>query len=200
LYEWIERAAFGQRLQEHRIHYLNTATGKRRALVLGDGDGRFVGAVTQANPDLPIDFVELSAGMLAQAKKRLAGTQRIHFINCDVFHVTFVPGQYDVLFTHFFLDCFDLPQVQQLVRHVAAALKPGAVWIVSDFKRGHSGWRKIYSGLWLNTMYLFFRLATGLTTRRLPEYSEALEAAGFRKREEWVSMAGLITSEYWQRI
>jgi hypothetical protein len=48
-------------------------------------------------------------------------------------------------------------------------------------------------------MYFFFHYATGLGTTKLPDYVTAIKEAGFSLREERVSMAGLIASEWWQR-
>ena len=70
-YRIFETAAFGRRLQKHRLVYLTAAAEKRRALILGDGDGRFTEVLTRAYPNLQIDSLELSAGMIAEARKRL---------------------------------------------------------------------------------------------------------------------------------
>jgi hypothetical protein len=47
-------------------------------------------------------------------------------------------------------------------------------------------------------MYGFFRLATGLETRALASYRDALRDAGFRLRRRSLSFAELICSEVWQ--
>ena len=197
-YEWFEKAAFGARLQNHRINFLHIALNKQRALVLGDGDGRFVQALAHEHPELQIDCVEMSSGMVAQARKRLAPGAKIQMIQCDAFEFDFARERYDVVFTHFFLDCFEDAALQTLLRLVSNGMKGHAAWILSDFRQAQSGWQKLYTGAWLTSMYLFFRLVTGLKTRRLPEYASALQKAGFSKHEEFVSMAGLIASEWWQ--
>jgi hypothetical protein len=46
---------------------------------------------------------------------------------------------------------------------------------------------------------LFFGLATGLKTRRLPDYERVLAAAGFMTSQEKVSADGLIVSQWWRR-
>ena len=196
-YELFERAAFGGRLQRHRVAYLDAAADKRKALVLGDGDGRFTQELARAYPELYIDCVEMSAGMVREARKRVG--LRVNLIQRDVFDLALTPEAYDVVFTHFFLDCFDVNQLASLMARVSRGLTRDAVWIVSDFRNAERGWRKLFTGIWLKTMYLFFRLTTGLQISGLPGHGAALESAGFHLCKEQVSLLGLVASEWWQR-
>src|ERR1700712_1506022 len=129
-YECIEKAAFGGRLQRHRTAFLAAAEDKRHALVLGDGDGRFTQVLTRTYPELRIDSVEISAGMLAQARKRLTSDSHITLIEADAFEIRLPEAYYDIVFTHFFLDCFNTEQVAALLRRVSLALTPRAVWVI----------------------------------------------------------------------
>jgi len=196
-YRFFEHAAFGGRLQRHRLAFQYAAEGKRRALVLGDGDGRFTEALALSYPDLEIDSIELSAGMVMQARKR-AG-KRVSIIGADVMEFPFARARYDVVFTHFFLDCFSISDLDKLISRVSEALTAEAVWVVSDFRQARSGWHRIYTWAWLAAMYSFFGLITGLKTRRLPDYEQALASAGFVKSKERMSADGLIVSQWWQR-
>jgi ubiquinone/menaquinone biosynthesis C-methylase UbiE len=198
-YEWFEKAAFGGKLQKHRVTFLAAAKNKQRALILGDGDGRFAEALIKACPELHIDSVDLSLGMVLEARKRCRETDRVRVIHSDVFQLDSATNPYDIAFSHFFLDCFDSEELFSLVQLVSSNLEAHALWIISDFRRMPAGWRKFYSAAWLKTMYLFFRIATGLKTRELPNHRRALESAGFTLRREQVSMAGLIASEWWER-
>ena len=198
-YEWIEKAAFGGKLQGHRLTFLRAAEGKQRVLVLGDGDGRFTQALAMTYPELAIDSVELSTGMVREARKRLTQNSYVRVIQGDVLNFDFRAARYDVVYTHFFLDCFNTKTARSLIGRLSTALPAEACWVISDFRVTNQGWRKLYTKAWLAAMYAFFRYATGLKTKRLPEYESAMEAAGFRKCQERVSTSGLIASEWWQR-
>ena len=198
-YRIFETAAFGRRLQKHRLVYLTAAAEKRRALILGDGDGRFTEVLTRAYPNLQIDSLELSAGMIAEARKRLTEKENLRLTRGDALEFSFSSSSYDVVFTHFFLDCFNMDKLTALITRLAEALTPDAVWIVSDFRQAPAGWRKLYSQAWLFTMYRFFKFATGLRTQRMPNYGDVLELAGFKRRKEHISADGLLASEWWQR-
>ncbi len=192
-YQIVETLGFGQRLQRCRTLQLKLAEGKRRALVLGDGDGRFTAELLRRNPRLSVDSVELSQGMITQAAKH-----GVSLIQGDAFTYLF-RQEYDVVFTHFFLDCFSSPEVRALAERVTTALSLDATWVVSEFRQAKSGWRKWYCGLWLKVMYAFFGLTTGLRTQTLPDYQTALVDAGFVKVQEDVSWDGLIASQVWQK-
>ncbi len=67
-YRWIEYLAFGRKLERHRFRFLSGATHSRSALLLGDGDGRFIAALAHNNPSVRIDSIESSANMVQVAK------------------------------------------------------------------------------------------------------------------------------------
>ena len=168
-YDLFERVAFGGRLQRHRVAFLSAAAGKSRALIVGDGDGRFTQALASSYPDLEIDSLEMSTGMLAVARQRLTALTRVHLTQGDALEYPFLQTTYDIVFTHFFLDCFDNRQVSDLVTRLSGALKRDSLWIISEFRQAPRGWRKVFTQAWLNIMYFFFRHATGLETRCLPD-------------------------------
>jgi ubiquinone/menaquinone biosynthesis C-methylase UbiE len=194
-YRTIEYLAFGHRLQRHRLAFLNAAQGAQTALVLGDGDGRFLAQLSAAYPTLTIHSIELSARMLALAKRN---QPNVHFIQADALQIPFPGPCYDIIYTHFFLDCFTNQQVIWLAHKIRRSAAPGAQWIISDFRLADRGWRRLFTAAWLKTMYLFFRLATGLQTQQLPNHQRALTENGFLLCEEKRSFAELITSQLWR--
>ncbi|MGH9599640.1 MAG: class I SAM-dependent methyltransferase, partial [Terracidiphilus sp.] len=60
VYRWMELATFGPWLSWCRSAYLGELSGCRRALVLGDGDGRFTAQLLCANPQVEVDAVDAS--------------------------------------------------------------------------------------------------------------------------------------------
>ena len=193
-YEWVETAAFGRQLQKHRLMFIACAQNKGRVLVLGDGDGHFTQELVRRYPNLCVDSIELSGGMLTQAARR-----NVILIKGDAMSYPFVERSYEVAFTHFFLDCFTNKDLAILIPRISRALKCNANWIVSEFRSEPHGWRRYYTQVWLNSMYWFFGWATHLKTRSLPEYASVLKSQGFSIHLTVESKSGLITSEYWQR-
>ena len=74
VYAWMEAVTFGPWLSRCRLTFLGEMRSCRRALVLGDGDGRFTARLLRANPEVEIDTVDASTAML-RALLRRAGPQ-----------------------------------------------------------------------------------------------------------------------------
>lgn len=202
VYRWFEYFSFGRRLEAHRFRYLDALRQSRHALLLGDGDGRFVAALAQVNSEAAIDSVDLSAGMLRHAAQRISkvgisNPGRIHLFQADARRLDLPSKRYDLIATHFFLDCFSSPDMANVIFRLRAAAAPGAQWVVSEFRQPRTLLRALHAKLWLKTMYLFFRFATGLRTKRLTDHHPLLRQAGFVLTSQSDSMLGLVTSELW---
>ena len=200
-YRWLEYAGFGRALERTRLAFLGTMTTARRVLVLGDGDGRFLAAFLKVNPHAEVDCVDSSAGMLALAWQRVgtADAARVRFHHADAVHWQPPAVSYDLIVTHFFLDCFTNGELFPLVARLAAFTVPGARWTVSEFRQPPGGPAAWHASLWITGLYAFFRVVTGLRARRLPNHAAALAAAGFRLERETVHRLGLLTSQAWRR-
>ncbi len=188
-YRHLEWAGFGGALWRRRVEFLPALQGARRVLMAGEGDGRFLQAFLAENPEAEVTYVDGSAGMLALARERARGTERVRFLQRDLGAGEAVAGEFDAIVTHFFLDCFSDEAVAGVIRRLGRA----PVWVVSEFQTPHWVWRGVVLGL-----YAFFGVATGLRVSRLPEYAAALVAAGYvlaERREAW---GGLLVSELWR--
>ena len=104
---------------------------------------------------------------------------------------------YDLVVTHFFLDCLTQPELNTLITRVAPTLTPGALWLISDF-RIPAGPMRLPAKLLIRSLYLAFRLLTGLRTTRLPDHATPLTQAGLTRISHQHRLAGLLTTELWQ--
>ena len=190
-YRWLEYAAYGRELERRRFYYLAQVADARRALLLGDGDGRFLARLVAQNCELVADTVDASARMLELARAR-AGEDRVTYRHSDALSIALPRAEYDLIVTHFFLDCLDECGVETLVHRVSEAARPGAKWLVSEFREPR--WARLY----LRGLYLFFRVTAGLKNQRLVDHRPVLARYGFRLVAEDVSRAGLLASELWE--
>lgn len=197
-YRWLEYAGFGHALERRRVAYLKDVADARRVLLLGDGDGRFLVRLVDQNlkkhPGVEIHYVDLSGRMLELAQMR-AGTDGVSYHQADALTMLLPAGEYDLVVTHFFLDCFAERDAAELVRKIARACRGDARWLISEFRE--SGW---WSRLLLSGLYLFFRVTTGLRTRRLVDHWPLLQREGFRLLKQQPAAFGLLASELWQRV
>lgn len=197
-YRWMEYLTFGAALSHCRQQFLPALRQGSRALVLGDGDGRFTAALLRSFPHLQVDAVDQSAAMLQQLARRAdaAGARsrlRIHHADATVF----LPNtQVDAVCTHFFLDCLTEPEIEALASALRSRLHPGALWVISEFAvpPGFARWP---AALVVRSLYLAFRLLTGLRVHALPDYAAALRENSFVQVSVRTRLFGLLRSELW---
>ena len=197
-YRWLEYLTLGPLLARTRNCYLGLLHDRSHALILGDGDGRFTAALLTQNPQIQAEAIDLSRVMLRLLGDRCADhSSRLQTHHCDV--RTFTPvNSPDLVVTHFFLDCLTQPEVDALVDRLTPNLTPNALWVVSDF-RIPDGLLRWPAWIYIRLLYFAFRLLTGLRTTRLPNYTAALKRHGFKIVASRHRMAGVLTSEVWQR-
>ena len=198
-YRWTEYAAFGAALERRRFAFLNRLDDARRVLILGEGDGRALERLLVLAPRAEIDVIELSGKMIALACKRVRDPNRVHFLQQDALTISWPTEHYDGVMTLFFLDCFHEAELRVLTRDLAGAMRPNAIWLVSDFAIPDRGWHRWHAQVWIWFMYRFFGMASGLRIRTLPPIQKILTDAGMRPVESEDERAGLIRSEIWVR-
>ncbi len=198
IYRWLEYAAFARTLEHCRFFFLPQLAEARRALLLGEGDGRFLSRLLAHNRNVTVDVVEQSQAMIASARGT-AEAHRVRFQALDAREASFDSGPYDLVVTHFFIDCFSEADARHLVSAVARAMTPDGVWIVSEFQLPQRRWARWHAQAWLAVMYRFFGWTTGLSVRRIPPYRDMLRQCGLvcLERKEW--RWGLIAAERYAR-
>lgn len=203
VYQWIEYLSFGPLLERCRFRFLESCAGTAYALVLGDGDGRFAARLMRANPNLKVDAVDASASMLAALQRRtlIANTRadgQLRTIHADLREWTPDRRGYDLIVSHFFLDCLTDQEVANLLQRIVPHLAPNATWIVSEFAVPAGRWRSKGSRLVIRFLYFVFARLTHLRVKRIPNYAGIFQQHGFHRTECTIFLGGLLTSEAWR--
>lgn len=198
-YRWLEWLSFGPCLWRARCTFLPEMADARHALVLGDGDGRFTAALLRTNRRIAVDAVDVSRGMLESLLRRAgAKSRRIRIEAQDARTWSPLPGAaYDLIVTHFFLDCLATVDVQALAERLRPAVTPQARWVVSEFAVPPGWFGRCVAGPVVRFLYWAFRIMTGLEVRRLPDWPAALRSAGFTPVRVRPWLHGLLTSQVW---
>jgi SAM-dependent methyltransferase len=206
LYRWMELATFGPWLWRCRCAFLAEAAGCRHALVLGDGDGRFTARLLAENSTVEIDAVDASPAMLnalARSAGRNAARVCTHLADARLWRpsLSLDPRSdklpYDLIVTHFFLDCLTTEEVQSLASELRRAVAPTALWLVSEFAIPAGWFGRVLARPLISGLYLSFGWLTRLPVRALPDHRPALSAAGFTLLRHRTRLAGLLTAELW---
>lgn len=199
IYRSAEYLSLGPLLQRTRTHLLNQLNNPRHALILGDGDGRFLSQLLLRYPNCNAIAVDISAAMLTRLQRRCAhSSTRLTTLQRSALEID-VPPDTDLITTHFLLDCFTQPEVDTLITRLAAQLAPGALWLVSDFTLPANRILRPIARLYIASLYTAFRLLTGLRVRHLPDPQSALARSGMRRIAHQTFLFGLLYTELWQR-
>jgi ubiquinone/menaquinone biosynthesis C-methylase UbiE len=199
IYRWMEWVSFGPWLWRCRCAFLSDMQSRRKALVLGDGDGRFSAHLLSKNPAILIDAVDASSAMLAELRRRVGPHgNRVRTCFADVRTLTPEDKNYDLVVTHFLLDCLTTNEIASLAERSRSHLQPGAIWVISEFAVPAGWFGRIVARPMVSFLYRAFGLLTGLAVRRLPDHHAALTIAGFSLQRQHPSLGGLLTSEIWE--
>lgn len=202
IYRWMEYFSFGSYLQQCRTFRIGDMALYRRGLVYGDGDGRFLSALARRLPQMEITAVDASREMLRQASQRLPPGAHVCLVQADAIECGVAGSRhapFDLVVTHFFLDCFDEAQIASLLSRVAAATREDALWVVSEFAIPRRDPARLAGRLIVRALYLAFGLLTGLETRHLPDYGRVMQEAGWMLEDRRELLFGLLVSERWRR-
>lgn len=191
VYDALTRLVFGKSLYKAQVFFLNRIPPQSNVLILGGGTGWLLDVLLHTNGSCQVWYIEASSSMIGQARRKIGEMQqhRVHFIHGTE---SDIPSDmaYDAVVTHFFLDLFPASSLEKVIVKIKGHLRPGALWLVSDFVDRGRWWQKVL--LWV--MYLFFRLTCGLETGTLPPWEERLASHGFEEVDAKLFFGSFIRS------
>jgi hypothetical protein len=198
LYRIAEYLTLGPLLERTRTHFLPNLPPCHRALLLGDGDGRFLARLLTHQPNLRALAIDTSATMLHLLRRRCQPhADRLQTLQASALTVA-PPPDIDLITTHFFLDCLTQPELNALARQIADHTSPGTLWLLSDFAIPSTPLLRPLAAVYVRSLYLAFRVLTGLRVTRLPNPQSALSSAGFDRIARHELLFGLLYTEIWQ--
>ena len=202
-YRTMEAIAFGEGLQRCRVACLGEIGSPRHALIVGEGNGRFLCELLRAHPAVQVDCVDASERMLQLARRRVANelpalTEQVRFLQRDITNWASPENQYDLVVSHFLLDCFPEADLAGIIKSLASAAKPDAVWLLADFRVPTRGFARLRARVWLAVMYQFFRFTARIKASELIDPTPFLQAEGFGLERQHLFRRGTLKSECWR--
>jgi hypothetical protein len=200
-YRWLEYLSFGPFLWRCRTHFLPQLKDCRRAIVLGDGDGRFTARLLRDNPQIHVTAIDGSPAMIQSLIRAAEPHQsRLTTHIADLRRWQPDPSRnYDLIVSHFLLDCLATEEIHDLDLRLTPAAAPNALWLISEFAIPLSRFGRYIAAPLIWLLYRAFHLLTGLEAQSLPNHRAALTAAGWICESAHPQLQGLLLSELWQR-
>jgi ubiquinone/menaquinone biosynthesis C-methylase UbiE len=204
-YLLMERLLAGKKLQRCRTVHLPQSDA-RSVLVLGPGRGGFLPDFFRTNHQAEVTCVDLSARMLAHTRARVlqneVDSDRLRLVHGNVLDERFWEGKawsFDLIVSHFFLDCFQPQQLEFVISKVATVTKENCAWLLADFRLPDHGIWRWRARMILQLAYTFFRLTTNLPARRVTPPEPYLIKRGFTLENRQLFDKGLLHSDLWRR-
>ncbi|HEY5254621.1 MAG TPA: methyltransferase [Acidobacteriaceae bacterium] len=203
-YRWMEYFSFGPMLERCRFHFLTRCSHARHALVLGDGDGRFTARLLALNPTVRVDAIDASSAMLDALRERArrscrGADTRLSTTEADLRRFTPTGNDYDLVVSHFFLDCLTDDDVAALLARISPHLTQDAIWLVSEFAVPDKGWERLAARMLIRSLYFAFSFLTRLSVRNIPNYASIFSDNGFHPIGKATYLGGILITEVWER-
>jgi ubiquinone/menaquinone biosynthesis C-methylase UbiE len=203
-YRTLEWIAFGDELQRCRVACLGEIAAPRRALIVGEGNGRFLCELLRVHPGVEVDCIDASGRMLRLARKRVeyelpGRAENVRFLHQDIKAWNAPERCYDLLVTHFVLDCFPEAALTGIIKKLARAATDDANWLLADFYVPRKGVARLRARVLLAAMYLFFRVMARIQARELIDSTPFTRAEGFVLARQYFLQKGMLKSEMWRR-
>lgn len=164
-YDRLSRLVYGRALINAQAALLPLIPRHAKVLIAGGGTGWIIEEIAKIHPEnLTIVYVELSEKMMSLSKQRNPGNNKMIYINSPVEEAP-LNNDFDVVITSFLFDNFLPETFNKVFYHLHSLLKPGALWINTDFQLSGKWWQPLL----LKSMYLFFKTLGCMEAKRLAD-------------------------------
>ncbi len=194
-YDRLSRSIFGNAQINAQLYLLHAIPPHTSIVIVGGGTGWILEEITRIHPSgLTITYIDASSKMMALAKKRNIGENKVTFIVSPVEEVVF-DSKYDVALTPFFFDNFKDDSLQKIFAYIDAHLSNKSIWLYCDFQNTGNLWH----GAVLKIMYVFFRLSCGIEAAHLPDIESCFIRHHYRSLAQKTFLKGFIVSGIYER-
>jgi len=175
-YDRLSKLIYGKALIRAQVFLLDGIPANSSVLIVGGGTGWILEEIAKVHRSgLKITYVEVAANMIALSLKRNPGNNEVAFINEAVENVN-LTSDYDVVITPFLFDNFTEENLQKIFTHIHHSLKPGGLWLNTDFHMTGKWWQKVL----LKSMLSFFRIICRIEASKLPDIEKCFSGYGYQ--------------------
>jgi len=175
-YDRLSRLVYGNALISAQVYLLQFIPKNTKVLVVGGGTGWILEEIAKIHPSgLQITYVEVSAKMITQAKKRNTGGNGVIYINDAIENIGLAAG-FDVALTPFLFDSFTQQTMERVFGHIHLMLKSGSLWLCADFQLTGKWWQRFL----LKVMLEFFRIVCHIEATQLPDIGGSFQQYSYR--------------------
>ena len=191
IYDFLGSIVFFGALHRSQIYFLDQLKKPDRALIIGGGTGRFLVDLLKSEKVKNITYVDISAGMFAKAKKKVSALGKENQVEFICGGLEAVPDrQYDLICTHYFLDCFEEEELCLMLSKLRGLLSKEGEWHFTDFYLDESS--SFIKTKFVGFLYFFFRILCGLKVKKLPDFKKLFNGTELKGETEKYFFRGLL--------
>jgi len=194
-YDSLSKLVYGRALINAQVFLLQYIPPNSNIFIGGGGTGWILEELSRIHPSgLKISYAEISSKMTALSKKRNYADNEVIFINSAVEDVL-ITDEFDVIITPFLFDNFTETTLQKVFNHLHHSLKPGGLWLNTDFQLTGKWWQNIL----LKTMFVFFKIICRIETSVLPDIEKHFNDKSYSVIAEKVFFGKFVISKVFEK-
>ena len=191
IYDLLGSVVFMGALHKSQVELIQHIPNSEKVLILGGGTGKFLVDLLKANSFKSVTYVDVSPGMISKAKKKLKRLDTGTEVNFICGGLEDIPVEkYDLICTHYFLDCFEEGALSSVMLHLKSYMKADGKWHFSDFYLDETS--SFLRKRFVSFLYWFFRISCGLKVRSLADFTKAFKEINFKLEREKYFKKGLL--------
>ncbi len=204
-YDLLSKLFFGRKLSQAQTDHFVHTSPISHLLVLGGGTGHFLPDFFRIHPEARVEFVDLSPGMLKQARQNLAGEAPMHFEQVVFNHLdiekdlALLTGNYDAVLLPFVLDCLTEDQINRVLKNLKDLVAPqGRIYLTDFHVPDTPGFQQTSYQALIQSMYLFFHVVTDIPFQNLPDFQRLFIENGYMLIDQHSAEDDLITRQVYR--
>lgn len=179
-YDFISRTIFGKAIIRAQACLLPHIPPNSHLLIAGGGSGWILEEVARVHPNgLTIIYIDNAEKMIALAKKRKCGANKVIFI-CEPIEKYSSTQQFDCVLTAFFFDNFIIEKAAAVFEKIHHHLKAGGSWLYADFAPTNLV-KKYWQKILLKVMYFFFSVVSKIEAQELADLSALFKTFRYKQ-------------------
>jgi ubiquinone/menaquinone biosynthesis C-methylase UbiE len=166
IYDGLSRIMYQKSIVKAQVFLIQLIKNNDRILIIGGGTGWILEEIAKLQrQNLSIVYIEKSSAMISRAKKRNIPGLKTTFVESAI-EEYYTDEKFDIIITAFLFDNFRKEKIEIVFAKLDDCLKQQGIWLYADFVNDQSN-KKIWQQFLLRSMYVFFRITTGIETQEL---------------------------------
>jgi ubiquinone/menaquinone biosynthesis C-methylase UbiE len=197
-YDFVVWVVFGKRLSRFADAAISSLHHSKNCLIVGGGSGEIIRQCFDHAISEQYFYAELSTKMIERTKSRFKDEElsKIQFGND--WESLIGSDKLDLVIFPFVLDCLTENSASKLLKTLRPKLNTNAQILIIDFRelKAKGSFTRNLKNAFIRMLYFFFRFATGIEARSLPNTNRVMIDTGFQVTASKSILDDWITAQY----